>query len=613
MAGCCGGSGGCGCVILPGTGVSIDGTGSTATPYVISTDGGDELDDAVALLVLEDESASYQAMNDRFAAKSVQDAVETGYLYSSVLDDKYAVDSIYIGAGEMVLATGSPSNAPSNSHVPVWRLDASTDESASCSTKVPKAWATYDIHVIGHNGGAGAGAVRLRTLLGQYRDGDDVTADTDVDSVVFTAAAQNIRQTIAAHTDVPADPTRTVVIRVLRDADDASDTLANDWNLSGVELIATSYVQFEPDLPEPPEDLSGQAFTAADNALLDRRVMWGAPPPDDDAPDPNFKYYPGTDYATQNSDNMLTSTWSLGDKWYTVWAPRYNYGDVFNSQPNNLPSPRIDHSNGRECRTVYTTRAKAEAALQAIIRHISGNTSGTVQGPWVSAGGVAGDLIPEATLRSSPDTYFTTAWLNTTGSKAGTTYQVMVDKVCLPTAKLADGVHPGNTQGVRLDFEVQDNRTEAQTTALITDLTSTLHTAGYDLYFYTTTLNAGIRQYSGLGSNIGAIFDLVDFMDVFMWADNPDGNFQDSYDAQIALLNPVTTGDWAKVVVLFQIGSSADTTLADAEWVYDKLHEPGTTHPTFLEFWRSQAQMGGARNRLVNQKVEMATLGTYTP
>jgi hypothetical protein len=97
-----------------------------------------------------------------------------------------------------------------------------------------------------------------------------------------------------------------------------------------------------------------------------------------------------------------------------------------------------------------------------------------------------------------------------------------------------------------------------------------------------------------------------------MWSENPDGDFQASWDAQMAVLGSLTTPDWAKIILMFEIGSDDSTTLADAEWVYDKLHEGGTDHPTFVEFWRRGAQLGGARNRLVNQKIEMICFGTIT-
>lgn len=557
---------------------------------------------------------SEDTLGQTFAARSTQDTVEAGRLHDDVLTNRFQIPSIYIGANQMVAATGSPSNSPSNSHVPVWRLDSATDESVAFSVKVPKAWATYDVKAIGHNGGAGSGVVRLKCLYGSYADGDDVTVNTDVNAVTFTVSAQNIRQTVKIHAIDPSDHTRTQVFRVLRDADDASDTLGNDWFLSGVELVATEFTIFEPELTEDPDDLDGQAFVQAHNAFLDGlQVWWSSIPPDSDAEDLDFKYYPGTDYASMNSD-YVDSTWDLGDKWYTLWGSRFNYGTAFNTKPNILPSPQIN-SGSRECRSVFTTRQKAEAALKSQIRHLCGLSSGTVQAPWIAAGGIAGDLIAEQDLRDNPETYFTTAWTHDS-----TTYMVMVDKVLLPTALLGDGPNPSNTKGIRLDYEVQDDRTEAQTTALITDVAGVLHTAGYELSLFTNALNAPSLPKSGIGANLPTLFGLADKMVVWIWGSNAEGSVAASYDNQIATLGTLTTPDWAKIWLFFEIapdggfgGNGQGTTIADAEFAYDKLHEPGTDHPTGVEFWRRTAAMGGSQDRLVNRKVSMVCFGTETP
>jgi hypothetical protein len=556
------------------------------------------------------ESVATNLMNGVFAEKSAQDVIEFGRLEDSVLAQRFGIRTIYIPANQMVIALGTPVNTVISGLNPCWRLDAATDEGVSFGVEIPQEWATFDVHVRGVNIGAGAGAVRLVVQHNNAAgEGDDVTVGTSSGAgVIFTAAAQNIRTTAVARTDLTNDYTKAHIFRVFRDADHAGDTLANDWAVTGVELVATSFVTFTPETPEEPEDLTGQAFTEADNAnLAGLRVFQQNTPPVDNTDNEDFKFFPGTDYAAATN---VTTTWTGGNVWRFLWANRYNYADgtagtPHNSRPNPLPHPTV-FIGTRQCRSAFTTAVLADAATRAQVRHVLGMDAADVEAVWTAAGGVVGDLIDEADFRASPATYCDTEF-----SHAGSVFMVMVDKVVLPTNTLLDGPNPSLNAGIALDYEVQDGRIAAQTTALLDAIATDVHAESKELFLYTNPLSGSSAPYNGLDdTNLPDILADVDYMGVLLWSGADEGNIPDSWDAQIDLLGgTLTTAEWAKIVPIFELGVSPGTTIEDAEWLRAKLTEVGDDHPSAVWFWRNGAQYGGGIDRLTNQKIETICFG----
>lgn len=544
-----------------------------------------------------------------FADKATQDTVDLGRLNDAVLTGRFGDSSVYVGASQMVASgQGTPTNTPPLGNlVACWRLDGAgaTDEGVVFTVELPKSWAKFDVWARGCNAGAGTGAVRL---IGQWNntvsDGEDVTSGASTGTAgVLTVGAQNIRQSVRLRTGLVNDSTTTHTLRVYRTPSHADDTLGNDWALTGIQFVATEYVQFEPEVPLPPEDLTTQAFTQADNAsLAGLRVWHQTPPPVDNTDDEGFLSFPGTDYASRQ--NVTTSTW-VGNKWAIIWADRCNYGDAQNKRPNPLVAPAV-YVGTRECRAVYTTRAKAMAATRAKARHVLGMTSGEIEADWVTAGGVSGDIITDSTFRASPSTYCTTDF-----TYGGTTYKVMVDKVVLPPMQFSTAEH----KGIFLDYEAQDTRTASDSTTHISDLASDCHGEGKEIMLYTNPLTGDLQPYNGLdGTNLPTILDAVDYLSVLLWSQAEEGSISASWTAQIALLGSLVTADWAKIAITFELGpESTGTTLADAEWVYDKCHEAGSDHPTNVVIWRNGAQLGGSLSRLTNQKLSTVCFGTPSP
>jgi hypothetical protein len=162
---------------------------------------------------------------------------------------------------------------------------------------------------------------------------------------------------------------------------------------------------------------------------------------------------------------------------------------------------------------------------------------------------------------------------------------------------------------------VQDDRTEAQTTAHLTQIATELQAEGYELMLYLNTLTANGLTHEGLSeANLTTVLAAVDYMTLLLWAGNTDGSIPASYDAMIDMLDPpLTAGEYAKLWPVFQLGTDSDTTLADAAWLHDLLHAAGTDHPTRVMFWRSDNDPGGSPDRIYNKKISQVCFGTDYP
>lgn len=339
------------------------------------------------------------------------------------------------------------------------------------------------------------------------------------------------------------------------------------------------------------------------NGRLDGlRVFQQAFPPLDNGPSRDYPYWPCTDAAT--AQDFGRSSWTGGNIWAFLWANRCNEANVWNAKPNPLAFPR-ERVGELECRSVFTSHAKANAATRCQIRFMLGMEPGDYREPWLRLDGTSSaDFIADADFRARPGTY-----CRTNNTWEGETYRVMTDKVLLPGSRLTDGANAGNRVGVVLDYEVQDSRSPEVTEAFLHALAHDFEGTGKKLALLTNPLNAPTQQHTGCTpENIPRIFADVDYLTIFLWSGNPERSIPASYAAQVAMLGPLADADYDKVIVDFELGEPGPT-LDDAAWLHRTLHGPGN-HPDKVMFWRNYASQGGDCDTDVNQKISTVCFGS---
>lgn len=359
-----------------------------------------------------------------------------------------------------------------------------------------------------------------------------------------------------------------------------------------------------------PHSSAGDCFTAADRRRLHGlRVFQQAFPPASDT-DARYAYWPCTDVAT--SQDLSRSTWTGGDVWALVWANRCNAGDAWNDKPNPLPAPP-EHVGALECRAVFSTHAKANAATRCQIRYLLGMAPDDYRAPWLEIPGTSpSDFVADADYRRHPGAFCrTTLRRRPAGAENGTveeTYRVMEDRVVLPAARLTDGENAAHRAGVVLDYEVQDSRPPETTEAFIHQVAYDVGAAGKELLLLTDPFDAPTQQYTGCTrENLPRLLAVVDYLAVFLWAGDPGGSLPASYDRQLQMLGPLAREDYEKLVVNFELGAPG-TTLDDARWLHHTLRGAGP-HPDKVMFWRDHAVQGGSCDTSTNQKISMVCFG----
>ena len=375
-------------------------------------------------------------------------------------------------------------------------------------------------------------------------------------------------------------------------------TLLRGGVLAGASAAAACTSGENGDRPE-----GSNCFTATEHQrqLDGIRVFQQAFPPADDEVDGSYPYWPCTDAAT--SQDFSHSTWTGGRVWAFVWANRCNYGAAWNRKPNPLPAP-VMRVGALECRSVFTTHAKANAATRCQVRFLLGMAPDDCMAPWLQIPGTSvADFVIDADYRAHPG-----AFCRRNVTWRDRYYRVMVDKVLVPAARLTEGVNADNRAGVVLDYEVQDGRRPEVTEAFVHQLSHDVNGAGKLLFFLTNPFNAPTQRYTGCtAENLPQIFADVDHMGVFLWAGDPGGSIPASYDSQLGMLGPLSRTDHDKLVVNFELGDPG-TTMADARWLHDTLHAEGL-HADKVMFWRHFADQGGSCETATNQKIAMVCFG----
>lgn len=147
-------------------------------------------------------------------------------------------ESLMLVPSDFEVQGGSPviSGSAGSGAVPGWLLDAAADEGVTHVRLFPSNWSSFNIDVFYGNVGAGAGDIRLRVIAAAY----DIAASTftvlsDVSRTITVAADGILSRYVDFVTNVPIfDVTKPIRLHIMRDADHAADTLANDAEFLGM-------------------------------------------------------------------------------------------------------------------------------------------------------------------------------------------------------------------------------------------------------------------------------------------------------------------------------------------------------------------------------------------
>lgn len=358
-------------------------------------------------------------------------------------------------------------------------------------------------------------------------------------------------------------------------------------------------------------------FTKEDNLSLTFPVFVNAPPPNNDnVTNETYPHWPAKHYASAQK-SLTTSTYSeAGHKRDAfVWSNRKNYGGSgFNYKPNDLPGTRITIDGtptGLECRTVFSTVGLANIATRIQVRHIIGLDYSDLITPEL------GTPIPYAEWNESADLVARAALFNESFANTQwgvtTTYAVAKDKILLHPHN-----DPSKIDGVELDYEVQDGRSETVTGSFTSLIAADIHRTGKEAFLIVNPYNAsGAIKSAITPANLATFLSKWDYLTLWLHSDNVAGTVEAAYDEQRAMLPATMTDEqWAKIVLFFELGGDLDsedpgTTMEDADFVRAKMTEPGLQHPRGgVHFHRSKAPAGGDCSLFNNQKIRRIISGT---
>lgn len=340
------------------------------------------------------------------------------------------------------------------------------------------------------------------------------------------------------------------------------------------------------------EVCSTSCFSKADNDRLSFDVVRLGWPPVDDVIDCEFPRWPCTEVAS--TVGFVGSEWS-GRKWEMVWANRGTNpapGEGWNMLPNPLPPPRMVVDELR-CMADYTTNERAIAATRCQILALLKRPD--FAQPWLDVGGDESDIVTMAQLRADPAAYFTHD--KTVGPRPGQNpdlplrhFKVMIDRPWIRDYNLID--QPDPVEGVMLDYEVIDNRSDEQTTECLETLAADLHAAGLKLFLYTNPLTAGVMPYSGLSrDNLpGLVQDHLDRVTVLSFGGMPGATVVSDYQEQLSILRGSGPTPYSKVVVTYGIGRS---NLEHAAQIHQIMTGKCGPAPAALLIWPDGAPLNG--------------------
>ncbi|SEQ37310.1 hypothetical protein SAMN05216548_104118 [Faunimonas pinastri] len=308
-----------------------------------------------------------------------------------------------------------------------------------------------------------------------------------------------------------------------------------------------------------------QCFSPQDAARLPFAIIRQAPPPPtDDAR--NYRFYPLTDSASLNLDRLNESRASVGKYWFQ-WANRcqdlgFNKGACGRNPKGNVP---IDGPGGdrERRRTFFSSLDRANDCTLAQAALVLGHSQVEAEKLAARSGGKP---IGEEQLRSAPPP------------------GRLVDLCPLPARTL-----PPEGKGIVLDYEVQDGRTPAETTAFLQDYARLVHASAKEAILYTNPLNAPTQRFTGIdGSNAHALYRAFDRIGVQLWSRNREGDLGRSAAAQLDLLRAGGAVDPKRLILVYELRG---TDMADARTA--RAPDGGPLRRT-----DAVAKRGGCRGRL---------------
>lgn len=374
----------------------------------------DEADANTAALIENPASLTSIALLDIYASKSIETIIDTGRLSESAIEeavqpgqDALAVqnngrlnDSLLsqrFGETARYLpykmfddcGIGTPAVVTLASAIKGWAMDKSTQEAITGSGRVPNVWDKFSVVVHGYSTVPAGGNVVLRCLWREQFDGTDlsaITTDAKTSLVTFAVGSPNLRHSARLFsTGVARNTGGEHMLRILRVADDVSDTLDGDFVITSVDLVPLSFVDFQiEDPPVDPDPSADRLFTEAMNDDITAGItIWQiAPPPPSDV-DTTYPHWPANVIAT--GSDFTASTWSGGDVWAFPWGNRQNYSvGQSNDQPNYLWGAAFTHNGqpvksalnpdgtGLEIRTTFDSIKRANLATRMQVRHLLG-------------------------------------------------------------------------------------------------------------------------------------------------------------------------------------------------------------------------------------------------
>lgn len=376
--------------------------------------------------------------------------------------------------------------------------------------------------------------------------------------------------TFAVSSQVLQDPHHAVWLEQLNELDDR----------------AIGSTEYGAGVGAPPSGLTNPVlpgtFTHSDVADLSFRVMMQARAPVNATESANtYAYWPLTDAASQQSliHNPADGTIWGGKRWHFLWI----CGDTGGwNKRAELIHPEIKTTYdgaGYVCRHEFSSLAKAQLASRLQWLFSLGKPLGELQ-DMAAAGGV--QFIAHATLAANPNQYFTQASVFGPGS-----WRVSRDIIYIPTWRICDA----GGEGIVADYEVQDGRTEAQTTAYVEQFAQDCHDYGFKAYLYSNPLNAGVQQYSGIGDNVPDLHAAVDFMGPAVYARVPEGanGILQAYDNQMAMFGGSL--NTSKIALTVGLGLYPNaTSLSDMQGLNANITGDGIA---MAMVWRYFAPQGG--------------------
>lgn len=336
-------------------------------------------------------------------------------------------------------------------------------------------------------------------------------------------------------------------------------------------------------------------------------------------------YWLATTYSSFQPTPLVDRAW-VGDQYklaHKIWGTR-----IFRSTANNTGSvggwmnsrfsgyletrvPVDRNGDVREARVNFDTFARANACMVIQTMWSLGYTLAEIlDHAWVDGVFTAADMVPWATFLASPETYCTVS----SGSDANPTeFWAAQNVVFIPSRRIVDSA--ASKRAIKIDWEMQDGRSEADALALATLMADLCHDKGVEFHIWSNTLNNTGALYSGLTqNNLWDIHNVVDDITLMLFNDSDSTDETRVMQAQrsLDLIGHQGVIDPHKVSVTFALGNPAarDTTVQEAKDIRRWMERNGLHK---VQLWRNGASQAGDCYTEVNQKIAAIGLRQNVP